>query len=478
MMSADNEKGVIDSLREKYGIPLAIMAMLILWYMPAPEGLPPAGQKALAMFAGIFILYLTEAIPLVATSLAVAPLAVLMGIAKVGAALAPFASSSVFLMLGAFILAAAMIKTKLAERITYIILHLLGSSTRRITVGIMAANIILAFLIPSSTARTAVLLPVCVSIIALFAGTGRTKFAANLLLTLAFTNATISAGILTATVPNPVTVEFIQKAGGAAISYAEWLKIGFPPALLMTLLTWLLIQYLFPPEEKQIPGGDQYVAARLKAMGPMNGKEKFSLLIFTLVVVLWATGTVTKIDTTTACLAAAIPLFFPKVGVMNWNDANPHIGYNVLLITGGGLSMGGILMNTGATKWLAATVFAAFGLHGMTILVLLLVVMFIVQFMHLFFAGTTVMATAFLPLVIALGMEAGLPPAVLALPAGMIIGGYPLLMFYCTSPNIMVYGTERLALSDFPKVGVPVSILACIVYAICAATYWRWLGLF
>ena len=55
----------------------------------------------------------------------------------------------------------------------------------------------------------------------------------------------------------------------------------------------------------------------------------------------------------------------------------------------------------------------------------------------------------------------GLPPAVLALTAGLIIGGYPLLMFYCTAPNIMVYGTERLALPDFPKVGVPVSILAC-----------------
>lgn len=51
-------------------------------------------------------------------------------------------------------------------------------------------------------------------------------------------------------------------------------------------------------------------------------------------------------------------------------------------------------------------------------------------------------------------------------------------MFYCTSPNIMVYGTERLSLADFPKAGVPVSVLACVVYAVCAATYWRWLGLF
>lgn len=157
---------------------------------------------------------------------------------------------------------------------------------------------------------------------------------------------------------------------------------------------------------------------------------------------------------------------------------HPHIGYSVLLLTGGGLSMGTILMETGATKWLASTVFSLFGLHSLAVLLLLLVVMFIVQFMHLFFVGTTVMATAFLPMVIALGVEAGLPPAVLALPAGMIIGGYPMIMFYCTNPNVLVYSTGRLTVGDFPKVGVPVSILACLVYGLCAATYWRWIGLF
>lgn len=471
-------KNIVSYLRDTFGVPLAVIAMLCIWYMPTPTGLPIIGQKALALFAAVFTLYLTEAIPLVITSLAIVPLAVFMGISKIGPALSSFSSSSVFLMFGSFILAAAMIKTNLAERITYIILNIIGSSTVRITIGIMTANIMLAFLIPSSTARTAILLPVCVSIISLFKISNRTNFAVNLLLTLAFTNATISAGILTATVPNPVTVEFIQKAGGTAISYIEWLKIGFLPALIMTLLTWLMIQYWYKPEEKEIPGGDQYVKAKLHSMGKMSRDEMYSLIVFIIVVFLWATGSITKIDTTTACLAAALLLFLPKVGVMSWNEANAHIGYTVLLITGGGLTMGDILMKTGATKWIATTVFSAFGLHGMPVLDLLLMVMFIVQMMHMFFAGTTVMATAFLPLVVALGIEAGLPPAVLALPAGMIIGGYPLLMFYCTVPNIMVYGTNKLTITDFPKIGLPVSILACIVYAICAATYWRWLGLF
>jgi solute carrier family 13 (sodium-dependent dicarboxylate transporter), member 2/3/5 len=67
---------------------------------------------------------------------------------------------------------------------------------------------------------------------------------------------------------------------------------------------------------------------------------------------------------------------------------------------------------------------------------------------------------------------------VLALSAGMIIGGYPVLMFYCTNPNILVYSTGQLTVWDFPKVGIPISVVGCIVYALCAATYWRWIGVF
>ena len=477
-MAKDHAKSKFDQIRENFGLPVAIIVCLFVWFMPAPANLSAVAQHAMALFSGIFILYLTEAIPLVATSIAIVPLAVLMGIVKVGPGLAPFASSSVFLMFGAFILAAAMIKTKLAERLTYHILNIVGSSTLQITIGIVLANTLLSFLIPSSTARTALLLPVCISIIALFKAEGRTKFGANLLLTLALTNATISAGILTATVPNPVTVELIQKAGGPAISYIEWLKIGFPPALVMTILTWAFIQLLYKPEHKEIPGGAAYVKSRLQTMGKMSYAETYTLVIFIGVVILWATGSITKIDTTIACMIATIPLFFPKIGVMNWKEASPHVSYDVLLITGGGLSLGTLLMTSGAAKWMAATAFAAFGLHGMAVLMLLMAVMFIVQFMHFVFVGTTVMATAMLPMVIALGVEAGLPPALLALPAGMIIGGYPILMFYCTNPNVLVYGTGQLQVTDFPRVGIPVSILACIVYAICAATYWRWIGLF
>ena len=104
--------------------------------------------------------------------------------------------------------------------------------------------------------------------------------------------------------------------------------------------------------------------------------------------------------------------------------------------------------------------------------------MFIVQHMHLFFSTVLAMATALLPIITAMAEAAHINPIVLVLPAGMIIGGGPLLMFYNTLPNVVVYGSGKLRVEDFPKVGVPLCAFACILYALTAATYWRWLGLF
>jgi anion transporter len=372
-----------------------------------------------------------------------------------------------------------MVKTRLAERITYLILSKTGCSPTRITLGVTLSNIVLAFLVPSTAARVAILLPVCLSIIALFSGERRSKFAVNLLLTLTLTNATIGAGILTATVPNPVTIEFLAKASGHTVTYGEWLIYGFPPAFLMTLITWWIIQLVFKPEaELSLEGAEQLILGNLEKMGKWTSAELRTLSVFILVILFWATQNFTKLDTTVVCLAGACLLFLPRFGVLNWNDAHKGVSWQIILVCGGGVSLGDMLMKTGAAKWLAVAIFHLLGLQGSSTLVVLIVVMLILQYLHFFFVGTTAMATALLPIIVAMAQTAHINPMVLILPAGMIIGGYPLLMFYNTLPNILVYGTGKLQVGDFPKVGVIACAIACLVYTLCAATYWQWVGLF
>lgn len=476
-VSVKDGKFSIEKFRKQYGLQLAILLAAVVWFMGAPQGLSVAGHKALVLFTGIFVLYLTEAVPLPIVSLGVAPLAALGGIVKPAVALSSFASSSVYLMVGAFILANAMVKSHLAERLTYVIMSVVGTSTKAISFGIVLGNIVMAFLVPSSLARTAILLPVCLGIFKIFGQEGRTRFSTGMLLTLSLTNATIGAGIFTATVPNPVTVDYLAKVG-QVVTYGQWFMYGFPPAILMTFFTWWFIRYIFPPEVEQLPNGDEFVKKKLAELGPLSSIEKRAMIVFSLVVILWITGGWTKIDPTTAVLGGILLLFIPKFGFMTWADVNKSMSWQLIFVAGGGISLGVILMETGAAKWFAVTIFSMLGLAGTSILFMLIVIMFIIQYMHLLFVGTTAMATSFIPIVMAMADTAQINPIIFALPCAMIIGGYPMLMFYSTTPNIAVYGTGLLKVGDFPKVGFVICLVAVIVYALCATTYWRWLGLF
>jgi len=483
VVKSEPQKAGLDYWRKRVGIPLTIIIFTAVLMMPTPVGLTLAGKKALALLAALVTMYLTEPVELTVVSLMIIPTAVFLGLGSTKAVLENFATSSIFLLVGATMMAAAMEKTRLAERFTYWLLSTIGCTAQRITLGVTIANIALAFMVPSTTARTAILLPVCLGIIHIFEKSGdygkngRLNFAISLLLTLAFTNSTISAGILTATVPNPITVDFIAK-GGMVISYMDWMMYGFPPALITTFFTWWYLRKVFKPESEEIPGGKELILQRLKEMGTITGPEWRTLFVFLLVVALWATGGITKMDTTVACYIGVSLLFLPKFGVIKWKDTNRDSAYHILMMSGGALAVGEFLMKTGAAKWLANNVFNSLGLVGASAIVVVAVVLFVVQFSRIGFFGTTGLTVLFMPVLVALAAAANLPAAAIALPAGMLIGGFPFLMFYNTLSNILVFGTGYLTVGDFPKVGGVICLVGVVVYTLCAVTYWRWLGLF
>lgn len=478
-------KNFYEKYRSYIGFALAFLVCWIVLNLPAQEGLSVAGQKSIALLAWLLTLYATEPIPLPIASLMAVPMAVFIGLANINKALVGFSSSALFMLVGAFIMAAAMEKSRVAERCTYWLLSKIGCSASRITLGVTFSNILLAFMVPSTTARTALLLPVCMGIINLACppkadedtdNGQRSMFAVGLLLVLTFTNSTISAGILTSSLPNPVTVGFIYQATGKVISYADWFIYGFPPAIIMTFFTWWYIGKVCKSEITEITGGSEYVKNKLDSMGKMSLTEYKTITVFLLIAVLWATGNITKIDTTVSCLLGA-GLFY-ILGVVQWKDFNNTAAFQILLIMGGGFAAAEFLFSTGAAKWMAMTILNKLGLVGSSVTVVLVVIMIFVQYIRVFVQGTTKMATIITPILIAIAEAAGVPATVIALPAGMLITGCPFLMFYNTNPNVVVYGTGHLKMWDFPKYGFPLCTIAIIFYLGVALTYWKWLGLY
>lgn len=467
------------SKKQWIGLVLALVLFLTILFLPGMEGLEIAGRRCLALFAAVFALYIFEAVPAAVISIAIIPLLVVLDISNINEALAGFASSSTYLVIGSFILAAAMIKTGLGKRITCRLLLLLGSSPVQISFGLMVVNILMAFLIPSSTARTAMLLPICLSMIHEYPGQKQEKriYAVNILLTLCVTSSTISAGILTATISNPMAAEYIQNAAGEIISYSDWFRWGFPPALIMTIGSWLIIQLMFRTRGADISIGKEYLRQQLAESGRLKKPELLTAIVILFTVVLWIWGGSFGIDSTTAAIIGAVLLFLPMYPVLEWKDCQSHISLSVIFIISGGISLGNAMARTGASDWLADRIFGFLSGNSSISLVIILII-FIVQFMHIFFVGTATMANALFPILVSLAGRIGADPLCMILPAAFMIGGYPVLMFFNTTPNILCYDTGYMKASDFIKTGLPISIAACAVYVVCVKWYWPMVNLY
>jgi len=114
--SADH--GTFDAFLKAVGVPLAIAVAVAIWLAPTPQNLSIEGHKALALFGGIFVLYLTEAIPLAIASLMIVPAATLAGVTNLKGALEGFSSSSAYLIVGAFILATEICTPTLVDSVS------------------------------------------------------------------------------------------------------------------------------------------------------------------------------------------------------------------------------------------------------------------------------------------------------------------------------------------------------------------------
>jgi len=462
--------------RQLIGLLFAVLIFLLVISLPVFASLETKGRRCLALFAAVFVLYIFEALPVAVVSLAIVPLLVILRITDIKSALDGFSSSSTYLVTGSFILAAAMLKTGIGKRITCFMLLKIGTQPTKISLGFAVANVVMAFLIPSSTARTAMFLPLCISVINEYTGENKRVFAANLLLTQCVTSSTISAGILTSTITNPLATEYILNATGRVVTFAEWFTWGFPAALIMTAVSWGIIQLFFRVGKGGATGGHEFLHSEMLQLGKITAAEKKCVIVISLTVLMWVFGNTIGIDPTTTVLFSSILLFMPGFRVLEWRDCQDNINLSVIFLVSGGISLGAAMNSTGTASWLAQFMFSN-GLEKTSAIVIVIAVIVIVQFMHFFFMGTATMANAFFPILIGIALNIGISAENLVIPAAFMIGGYPVLAFFNTTPNILCYDTGYIKSSDFIRIGIPISIVACALYVLCAYWYWPLVGL-
>ena len=284
----------------------------------------------------------------------------------------------------------------------------------------------------------------------------------------------MSIGVLTAHVGNPITVGLIEAATKKTISWSEWFRIGAPPAFICAFLSIFLIKLMWPPEIKNLGNGQNYIDQELAKLGKFSGKEKITLTIFALTLVLWATDSIHQINVVIVGTLSVILLLFPGIGIMTWKEAQSKVPWNVFVLYGAGLSMGAALVSSGAAKWLAGTVFSP--IAHMSIALQIVIIIWVITALQVFFTGGGPKTTALTPIIIAHAVTIGASPEVFALIIGMNMQ-HQYLLPVSNMPNAVAMGTGYITVGELVKAGIVMSIFAAAFMSVVVYTYWSWIGL-
>lgn len=475
-------------------ITLAFVALIVITFLPNPSDLPVAGQRALAILAFAVILWVTEAVSYpVSSALIIALTALLLGFAPLiddptklyetsGAlklALGGFSNSAVALVAAALFLAAAMQSTNLHKRLALYVLSLVGTKTKAIVFGAILVSIILAFFVPSATARAGAVVPILLGMVAAFGLAKDSRLAALLVITATQAVSIWNIGIKTGAAQNMVAIGFIQEQFGVDISWGQWFIYAAPFSILMSIALFFIMIKLIKPETNVIEGGKDVIKKQLADLGPLKGTEIRLIIVSVTLLILWSTeGILHPFDTTTVTIVAIAILLLPKIGVYTWNEVEKLIPWGTIIVFAVGIALGSILLNTQGAQWLSDTVFGSLGLDSMPILATIALLTAFNILIHLGFASATSLASALIPVFIALATTITFDVDQIGfILIQQFVISFGFLLPISAPQNMLAYGTGAFTTKDFLKSGIPLTIFGYLLVLLFSATYWKWIGM-
>jgi sodium-dependent dicarboxylate transporter 2/3/5 len=464
----------------------AALAYGLLPEAPAGAGdeaaglLGPAGRVTAAVAVWMATWWLTEAIPLYATSLL--PLAVLplLGASSIRATAAPYAHELIFLFMGGFLLALAMQRWGLHRRIALTALLLFGERPTHMVGGFMVVTAGLSMWV-SNTAAAIIMLPVAVSVIGLVArqvdgegaadtgpaaGAGVRSFAAALLLGIAYSASIGGVGTPIGTPPNLLVLSYARTHLGHDISFVRWMGLALPLVAVFLPLTWLLLtRVLHPIRLPRIEGGRELVGNALRELGPMGRGERIVLCAFASACLLWVTrplltsleiGGVSPLAGLTDAGVAMLVAIFLFVAPVDWRhgtfaldwETAVKLPWGILVLFGGGLSLAAAIQHNGVGEWIGAQVGA---MAGIPPLLLVAGVVTLVVFLTELTSNTATTATL-TPVLAALAPSLGVDPMLLVVPAA-IAASCAFMLPVATPPNAVIFGSGRVSSFQMSRAG-------------------------
>lgn len=464
------------TIAQNAGLVLGIAVFAATLLTAPPTGLSPAGWQVSGAMTLMAIWWATEALPFAATALV--PLAVLppLGAASASDLAQGYGNTTLFLILGGFLLALAMERCNLHRRIAYAIVARAGGHPQGLVLGMMCATGFVSMWV-QNTSTTLMMLPVAMSVALIVAPDAATEdrdarnFGKAIVLCVAYAATIGGLGTLVGTATNALVVGFMQQNYGETISFAQWLVFGIPTVLLLMPVAWLvLVKIAFPFKlGSQATARDRLIEAR-EALGPMSVAERRVTAVFVLTAAAWITGPLLRKlpglgefnDTTIALLAGlslfVIPSRMKEGGGLIVGSDLRRVPWEVLMLFGGGLALAEAIQVSGLSDFMAEVL----AVLGTWPLILLLGAMVALLVLWTELNSNVATAATFMPILAAIASTSDYPVLQLVAPAAMAAScGFMLPVG--TPPNAIVFGTGRLSMQDMIRTGWRVNLASIVV---------------
>ena len=475
---------------------VATALTLLIWFViPVPEGVSENAWHLLALFIGTIAAIIGKALPIGAVSVIAISLVAVTGVTNPGKptaalqdALSGFSNPLIWLIGISIMVSMSLTKTGLGARIGYFLISLFGKRTIGIAYALTFAEVVLAPVTPSNTARGGgIIHPIMRSISDSFGSKAdegtRKKIGRYLALVNYNTNPLTSAMFITATAPNPLIVALIYEGTNSEfkLSWMMWAVAAFVPAIVSLLIMPWVIYFMCPPEIKKTPDAPVFAKERLKELGAFSLSEKITLGVFGLLLMMWAGvpamlfGDAFIIEPTTAAFIGLSSLLM--TGVLEWDEVLKNKGaWDTVMWFSALVMMASFLGKLGLVSWLAQTVGTGIGSLGVGWILGMLTLVVIYVYTHYFFASTTAHITAMFAAFFAAGIALGAPPMLLGLTLAFSSSLMMSLTHYGTGTAPIIFGSGYATLAEWWKVGFVMSVVNLAIWFYIGGAWWKILG--
>ncbi|MFG2548694.1 SLC13 family permease [Streptomyces sp. NPDC048581] len=383
--------------------------------------------------------------------------------------------STVWLLICAFVLAAAVTRTGLAGRAAAFLVG--GARTVRQLVHLTtAALVVTAFAVPATSGRAALALPVFLALATALADRRRLV----VMLALLFPTVILLSAVATliGAGAHLITVSVLWQATGDRIGFTEWLLLGLPLAVASSHLAAEAV--LLTATRRADRKGPVHITAEQiqehsdhPVTGPWSQAEKRCALLLGTVVVLWCSEPLHRVPPAVVALIGAVVAASPALGTVHLKDALKTVPWSLLLFMAATMAMGVALADSGAAKWLVD------GLPGgVSPVLFLIVVIAISTAAHLVLQSRSARSSVLVPLVVAAAVGAGVNPVAAAL-ASTAAAGFCHTLPASAKPVTLfsdLPGTPTYTPRDLLRLSAVLAPLTAAVVLLFTVAVWPLLG--